>query len=196
MTMMRNCTKCKEIKNDSDFNKGRTECRSCQSAYAASYYKDNQEKFRNKTREYYKANIDKVRVKRAAIYAQNKEKEKAKVNEYRLANPEKVKATLIAWRASNPHIARIHHQNRRARKIASGGSLSPRIAEKLLKLQCGKCACCGERVSKDYHLDHIIPLAIGGAHSDENIQILCKRCNLQKHAKHPIDFMQSRGFLL
>jgi 5-methylcytosine-specific restriction endonuclease McrA len=88
-------------------------------------------------------------------------------------------------------------QNRRARKNASAGKLSFNLAEKLFKLQHGKCACgCKKHLGKDYHLDHIMPLALGGANTDNNIQLLRKQCNWQKHAKHPIDFMQSRGFLL
>jgi hypothetical protein len=29
-----------------------------------------------------------------------------------------------------------------------------------------------------------------------NVQLLCPPCNLKKHAKDPIQFMQERGFLL
>jgi 5-methylcytosine-specific restriction endonuclease McrA len=45
-------------------------------------------------------------------------------------------------------------------------------------------------------MDHIIPLALGGTNTDDNIQLLRAKCNKQKGAKHPIDFMQQRGFLL
>ena len=51
-------------------------------------------------------------------------------------------------------------------------------------------------LGNDYHLDHINPLALGGSKTDEKIQLLRATCNLQKNAKHPVDFMQSRGFLL
>ncbi len=36
----------------------------------------------------------------------------------------------------------------------------------------------------------------GGANIDGNIQLLTGLCNRQKHTKHPVDFMQERGFLL
>lgn len=49
---------------------------------------------------------------------------------------------------------------------------------------------------KTCHLDHIVPVAMGGPNIDENIQLLRQRCNNQKHSKHPVDFMQQRGFLL
>lgn len=32
--------------------------------------------------------------------------------------------------------------------------------------------------------------------ADENVQLLCSRCNLSKGAKHPVEFMQSQGYLL
>jgi len=41
-----------------------------------------------------------------------------------------------------------------------------------------------------------MPLALGGANADDNIQLLRSTCNQQKHAKHPVDFMQQKGFLL
>lgn len=40
------------------------------------------------------------------------------------------------------------------------------------------------------------PLARGGTNQRTNLQLLCPPCNLSKSAKDPIDFMQSRGFLL
>ena len=42
----------------------------------------------------------------------------------------------------------------------------------------------------------IKPLARGGTNQRTNLQLLCPPCNLSKSAKDPIDFMQSRGFLL
>ena len=41
-----------------------------------------------------------------------------------------------------------------------------------------------------------MPIALGGKNVDDNVQLLCAACNLSKQAKHPVDFMQQRGFLL
>lgn len=70
------------------------------------------------------------------------------------------------------------------------------IAERLFKLQRGKCACCKQPLGDDYHMDHIMPLSLGGSNTDDNIQLLRAKCNQQKSAKHPVDFMQQRGFLI
>lgn len=101
------------------------------------------------------------------------------------------------WHKSHPENMRINNHNRRARKRENGGVLSRDIADKLYKLQRGRCACgCGKNLGDDYHLDHIMPIKLGGANKDCNIQLLRPFCNTQKHAKHPIDYMQSKGFLL
>lgn len=52
------------------------------------------------------------------------------------------------------------------------------------------------QTQNSYPVELFIPLWMGGANTDENMQLLRAVCNMQKSAKHPIDFMQSRGFLL
>ena len=80
--------------------------------------------------------------------------------------------------------------------LQSSGKISKDIAKRLMVLQKRKCACCEVIISKEYHIDHIMPIALGGSNTDDNIQLLCKSCNLRKSAKHPIDYMQSIGKLL
>lgn len=87
-------------------------------------------------------------------------------------------------------------QNKRAKIRENGGRLSPGLAKTLFSLQKGKCACCGLPLGNDFHLDHIIPSALGGANEDWNIQLLRRKCNMSKGAKHPLVFMQGKGFLL
>jgi HNH endonuclease len=44
----------------------------------------------------------------------------------------------------------------------------------------GRCRQCGAR--SQLHFDHVIPRSWGGASTADNVQILCRRCNLQKGA--------------
>lgn len=137
-------------------------------------------------------NIDKWLAYRAEWRAANPDKNR----DYRDAHIDKRRAAEHAWKSANPEKRRIHKQNRRAMKRAAGGKLSNNLSERLLKLQRGKCACCGKPLGDNYHLDHIMPLALGGTNEDSNIQLLRAECNLAKHAKHPGDFMRQRGFLI
>ncbi len=165
-------------------------------ARTAAWNAANPDRVRATHAAWYAANHEKVRAKKAAYYAANREKARTDNAAWVAANPEKVRAIKKAWAAANPENARTHHHNRRARKAAVGGNLSPSLAACLFKLQRGKCPCCGLPLGTDYHMDHKMPLALGGANEDWNIQLLRGVCNMQKNAKHPIDFMQSRGFLL
>lgn len=130
----------------------------------------------------------------AARHKLDKAKNNAKSRDWYEANKEKHSNLTKAWRLANPNAYRIQRQNRKARK--SQFKLSLGLSEKLFLIQRGMCACCGQPLGDKYHLDHIMPLALGGTNTDDNIQLLRQRCNNQKHAKHPVDFMQSRGFLL
>lgn len=101
------------------------------------------------------------------------------------------------WLKKHPHLRRIYEQKRRAKKRATGGSVSTDIVKRLMKSQRQRCACCMVALKEtSYHLDHIIPIARGGRNIDRNIQLLCVPCNLAKSSRDPIEFMQSRGFLL
>lgn len=156
----------------------------------------NPEKIREYTRKWIEANAERAAAVRKAWVSKNAEK----VNEYsvkwRSLNQEKHKAATKRWGEANQELLRIYRHDRRARKIAVGGKLSKGLVDRLFKLQRGKCACCGLPLGGSYHLDHIMPLVLGGPNTDSNIQLLRQSCNSQKCAKHPVDFMQERGFLL
>jgi 5-methylcytosine-specific restriction endonuclease McrA len=76
----------------------------------------------------------------------------------------------------------------RRRKIAAGAIKS------LFMDQEGKCVFCKEPLI-EYHVDHIIAVARGGDDREENLQLLCPRCNLAKGGKDPAKFMLERGII-
>ena len=179
----------------------RGDCKSCRNAGAARHYRENKaaknayhallHQSRKGDAEYMQRLRDKSRAYRLA----NPHKTVESNAKRRAINPEKSRAQSREWFAKNPEKRVIYQQNRDA-KINSSGKLSTDLIPKLLKMQRGMCVCCGEPLGKDYHVDHINPLALGGLNVDENMQLLTATCNMQKHKKHPIEFMQSRGFLL
>lgn len=102
-------------------------------------------------------------------------------------------ASIRAYRKKNPHKIREFAQRRRGRKLGrlEYGSI-PRIGG----LQKWKCAICRTGIKGGYHVDHIMPLALGGEHKARNVQLLCGSCNVRKNAKDPIRYMQEIGRLL
>jgi 5-methylcytosine-specific restriction endonuclease McrA len=165
-------------------------------AYRAAYYAAHKQEHNTYSSRWYRANRQKAQANDAARYRRNRQNVLAHLREVYQANPRAVKARVAAWRRANPDQYRAQVHTRRARKAAAGGKLSADIVARLFVLQRGRCACCGKRLGKKFHLDHIVSLARGGSNTDDNVQLLTQRCNNQKHAKDPIDFMRSRGKLL
>ena len=165
-------------------------------AVKAAWCEENKEKIASEKAVRYTARKEK-NISQARKWAiENPDRRKVATANYRAKNPEKCKSATTIWQVANPEAGRINVQNRKARKRANGGILSKDLSAKLFVLQRGKCACCKRPLGDKYHLDHIFPIALGGSNTDDNIQLLRQHCNNQKSAKHPIDFMQERGWLL
>lgn len=203
-----------------------SQCKTCFKDYLSNWAKNNQEKIKQKRDEWRSKNKEKERLSQQQYARKNEDKIKEYQKKWRIENAEKLKKDKANWRvanskeikrkraekyaanaekmreekrkyyAENSESFKIRAHNRRVKIIESGDKLSQGLSIKLFKLQKGKCACCGLPLGDDYHMDHIMPLALGGTNTDNNIQLLRAACNKQKHAKHPIDFMQSRGYLL
>ncbi len=132
----------------------------------------------------------------AAQYAADPEKAKAAAAAWFIKNRARARANNQKWHAANPDSRRVREQNRRARKKENGGQLSPGIVAVLYAAQRGGCAACDRGLRwHGYHLDHCLPLALGGKNEDSNMQLLCPPCNLSKGAKHPDEYMPGVMFL-
>lgn len=170
------CSKC----GGAEFYKS-GKCASCTRAYSA---------------EYRLLNPGRIKEAWAKWVAENKDKKNAHKRGWHQANKATQNEKSRLYQRGDPLGRRIREQNRRARKEANGGRLSRGLTEKLFALQRGRCACCGMPLGEDYQLDHIVPLALGGANEDRNIQLLRRECNGRKKALHPIDYMRRKGMLL
>lgn len=158
----------------------------------------NPEKVAEASRKWYWANTEKVAEAGCEYRKTNREKRAENNRKWRQANPDKEAERSRRWRKANPEKCKAMKQNRRAKKKGNGGKLSKDIAQRLLTLQKGKCACaCGADLKKTgYHLDHIMPISLGGKNTDDNIQLLTPKCNLRKSAKHPGDWARENGRLI
>lgn len=114
------------------------------------------------------------REKNAASYLENREVRLQQAKDWQKANPEK---------------SRVRNRNRRAKRINAEGTHTELQTTALLELQDHKCNSCGICLhTTEKHLDHIMPLDLGGSNWIDNLQWLCQFCNNSKGAKHPDDW--------
>lgn len=192
--------------NDRGYKFVRGICKSCVAENARLFRMENGEKVRAKDRMYRASCSDDIKEIRNKKTKEWREKNPEKVVSYRKKDrsehsrkhyekhKEKIKIKVSKYRKNNPEKIRALNNGRRT--LERVGKLSPDIITRLYKIQKGLCVCCKKKLGLVFHLDHIVPLSLGGTNTDDNVQLLRVRCNLQKSAKHPVDFMQERGFLL
>jgi 5-methylcytosine-specific restriction endonuclease McrA len=210
--LVKTCTKCLEIKPLDAFsrNKNRVDglqhqCKACNSAY----YKQNAERIiarvlaatdpeaaRVKAREWYAANIERAKASGAKWRAENKAVKAEHSARWAMNNREKVSAATKEWRKANPEYVNAKTREYRARKRGAQGKHTAADVKALMKTQKCMCAVCRIDITDAYHVDHIMPLVLGGSNDRTNLQLLCPSCNTSKGGKHPVDFMQKRGFLI
>ena len=149
------------------------------------WYIDNHERALEYARAYGKRlranNLDKAKQNNRENYAKHAEQRRQARREYTARNPERVAA-------SNRNL-------RSARKRATGSHTAADV-KNLFAVQHGKCATCRSSLKESgYHVDHVMPIALGGSNGPENLQLLCPPCNQKKHAMHPDEWARLNGRL-
>lgn len=184
----------------------------CQVHYNVARREKKADSERERTRAYYLANRERI-LRRNAAYNATMSAETVRETKKRYAakHPEVIRARWQAWRSANegydkerkaawskenPDRNNAYRANRKARKLGVGGAHTAVQVKALFIKQKGKCAICKCGIENGYHRDHIVPLFRGGSNGIDNIQLLCRSCNQHKHARDPIQHMQSLGFLL
>jgi 5-methylcytosine-specific restriction endonuclease McrA len=111
----------------------------------------------------------------------NKERHAATVQAWRKANPDRAKEIARNWQHNNREKFRVKESNKRAKRRGNGGSYTVSEWEALKVKYDYTCLCCLKK-EPDISLeaDHVIPITKGGNSFIENIQPLCKPCNLKK----------------
>lgn len=178
------CPMCNENKGSDHFWKNVAHpsglavyCKACESIRAEVAKKNDP--------DYYKKQYARAREKQLAYYKKRRE-----------IDPQPLRDAVNRWRANNRDHARAYTAKRRERINKSGGNYTKHDVAKIRELQNNKCAACKVCLSGGYHVDHIMPIALGGTNCPDNLQVLCPPCNLSKHAKDPIAWANERGLLI
>lgn len=198
------CSKCKEVKPISEFNirkegksRHRNDCKICQYKVNAEYRKANKEKVASKMKEWYVKNKERMHKYHKEYRENNKKERNAACKKWSLDNKEYLreyhkkyyeehrdhkKEIVKKYRKENPDKVQVARYIRNERVRNNGGSVTAKEWIEIKKLYGNKCLCCG-KTNIPLHIDHVIPLSLGGRNSIENLQPLCKSCNSRKNAK-------------
>lgn len=184
------CLKCGEVKACADFPAKRgkpvSPCRACTRLVIAAWHKAHKDRVGEIKTNYRRRNADKLNASARNRYWQDHELTRAKRN-----------ARQSRYRRENPELHRAHLAKRRKRLRSDGDNFTASDVSRLLTSQCGRCAepSCRSSLKKGYHVDHVMPLALGGSNNAGNIQLLCPACNIRKGRRHPIEWANLNGRL-
>ena len=117
------------------------------------------------------------------IKRREKYNQKEYTREYRKRNKEVLRPKMVKWaadwKAANRDKRSHAEAKRRAKKRGSMSILSNK-EKKAIEIMYKVAKTMSKLGSKVYHVDHIIPLAKGGAHTIDNLQIIDSKLNLSK----------------
>lgn len=97
------------------------------------------------------------------------------------------------WRENNPERMREYWIRRRCSKSNAEGTHTADDVSSIYARQNGLCVYCDADLSLGYHVDHIMPIALGGSNWPDNLQCLCQKCNQSKNKSHPDDWHERIG---
>jgi 5-methylcytosine-specific restriction endonuclease McrA len=210
------CNTCGILKPLSEYHRNKkcqdgrlARCKACRKVADAPYVESYRERGRQnarawrmkhpeesarKTREWAQANPGRMR-EYSAKYRRSERGRATAQRWLEVRDRSRRQATTRRYYLKNKTRYLTYASNRRARIRGSDGHHSKDDVAFIAQKQGMRCIYCRNKL-KHFHIDHILPLALGGANDKTNIQLLCPRCNRRKGAKHPIDYANRLGLLL
>ena len=163
------CRECRREKNREDRSKHRDRAREENKRWRQNHREYERERKKPYIRMYQEKNREKYREQSRA---------------YHEANRDKHREQMRAYQRNNLEAFAVRNANRQAHKAKAEGSFTLQEWQDLCAYYRYTCLRCG-RQEPDIELtvDHVVPLSRGGRNSIENLQPLCRACNLSKHAK-------------
>ncbi len=144
-------------------------CIKCEKVYSRQYYQGRWGEYVERSRQYRK---------------DHPEKRREYDRRYREAHRKQRRESKRQWRRDNPNKEVAQKHRRRALKLnATVGE----VDEAAIYDRDKVCTYCG--TDDDLTIDHLVPLARGGPHCQDNLAVACRSCNSSKGTKTYEEFM-------
>lgn len=116
---------------------------------------------------------------KAAYYINNKEQIQSKYKDYYKSNNETIRHASKSWKLANMSLVAANNANRKALKLQQTPILTNK--DKLTMKRIYRTSSILSNITGvKRHVDHIIPLSLGGLHHPTNLQIITAEANLNK----------------
>lgn len=180
------CTQCSEIKLLENFYKNKLAkdghmpyCKTCHK----KYYETNKNKILEYRKEYYETNKDNISEYQHEWRKANKESISEYQREYRKVKKDELAEQKRQYYQNNKGYFAASSKKRKAIKKTSA-TTDPWELQQIAIFYADR--------PDSWHVDHIIPLKLGGKHELANLQHLESWMNLSKKDKHPDDWNDPR----
>lgn len=175
---MKRCRRCDEWKDNDEFTKSKvnsdglsSHCKACRRKQKNKWAERNRMRLREQDKERYYLRIEYYRDKRKRQYQQNRERELGLSREWKEVN---------GWRPK-PENAKLHTRNYKARLRGASGWATLSQIEARIAYYGGQCYLRLDGCTGEYeHMDHVIPLVLGGSNWPSNQRPACGNCNTKK----------------
>lgn len=167
-------------------------CRQCVAAYNKSYRAGHRQELTVRMRHWREAHKEHLSAYRKHRRKVNRTRQTATRRRWADANRDKTKLYYRRWYETDPDRAKAVSRRAEAKRRArlAGALIGIVDREAIFKSDSYRCVYCGAK--SNLVLDHIVPLAKGGAHIEENLVTACRYCNASKGAKILVVWMLQR----
>jgi 5-methylcytosine-specific restriction endonuclease McrA len=161
-------------------------------AYDAARYLQNRPRKLEQFREWKAKNRGRHRALSMRWQKEHPKESRAIKAAYKKRHPEKTRAGRIRTSTASlaSHAAREGARRAKTQKPTPAVLEIYRLSASDVELTCHWCSAITTRAER--HVDHVLPLSLGGSHEADNLAIACRRCNLTKGRLHPEVFVERR----
>lgn len=190
---MKNCTKCHQDKDEAEFigknGQPTAQCASCREIKLKWHHRTKAARVdyvRLYDQQYHSKNRERSNQRCRQYYQQNKAAVVAWMNQYKQSDPERSKKWVRDWnKTERGRLSRKKAQAKREqRKKKTDITRRWLMALYETAIMCPLCSCelndDGSIYPNGKHLDHTVPLNVGGMHIKSNVRVVCFKCNTSR----------------